>query len=630
MSEARLRAMLDADSRLRVSGAGLFYVDPPAGAAPAPTVAAPAFPLADTFKLHSKPGSNRTIYLDFDGHNVSGTWWNQAPFNLPATTYPAWTTDGDPSTFNDAERTTIQDVFQRVAEDYAPFDVDVTTQDPGEAALIRNGSGDSVYGTRALITPSSTAVGTLCGGGCGGIAFIDVFDASNLNGLGQPAFIFPQNLGPDVGKFIADAATHEVGHNLGLVHDGTTSEDYYSGHGSPPLWGPIMGGPYEYPVTQWALSDYPNAKLGGPGGDPDGLQPNPDDIATIAGNGTPFRSDEPGTSIANAGAVPSGTAYITNRTDVDYYSLGTCSGNLSVVGTNAPVSPNLDIELQLLNSGGNVVVTDNPLASGTSFDLASGLDATVSVPNAASGTYYVRVDGVGAGNPTTAYTDYGSVGAYNLQVTGCGGVVEPPDTQPPSAPQGLNGFQVAGTDTPVVELHWNPPGDDGGAAVTQYNVYVDGDLVGDVAPAADNGAQIGNVPTGSHDFGVSAVNSAGEGPQAHVTINVTDSTQTAKPGKPRIGTAKPGKRGGKLTATVSWQPPSGTTNPLIDGYQVLAYRENRNGKFVLASTSPTQGPGIGSISFSTNSKARVKFAVKAHNSLGWGPASAKSNAVRPR
>ena len=50
---------------------------------------------------------------------------------MPAGNYPAWTLDGDAATFNDAEREAIQTIWQRVAEDYAPFDVDVTTQDPG-------------------------------------------------------------------------------------------------------------------------------------------------------------------------------------------------------------------------------------------------------------------------------------------------------------------------------------------------------------------------------------------------------------------------------------------------------------------------------------------------------------------
>ena len=86
-------AALDSDGRL-------FYTEPlPAGAhavARAGTIAPgrdPQFPLEETFLLHSNPGSQRTIYLDFDGGTVSGTAWNQE--GLPAGNHPAWDPDGN-------------------------------------------------------------------------------------------------------------------------------------------------------------------------------------------------------------------------------------------------------------------------------------------------------------------------------------------------------------------------------------------------------------------------------------------------------------------------------------------------------------------------------------------------------
>jgi serralysin len=45
-------------------------------------------------------------------------------------------------------------------------------------------------------------------------------------------------------KYTAEAISHEVGHTLGLSHDGriTPSEGYYAGHGSGDTgWAPIMG-----------------------------------------------------------------------------------------------------------------------------------------------------------------------------------------------------------------------------------------------------------------------------------------------------------------------------------------------------------------------------------------------------
>ena len=201
-----------------------------------------------------------------------------------------------------------------------------------------------------------------------------------------------------------------------------------------------MGVAYDRPIGQFALNDYPDANLGGPG--PGSAQPNADDLATINSHGGANRTDEPGTSTGNAGAVPATGAYIHNRNDVDYFNLGTCSGNVTVTANNAPVSPNLDIELQLINSGGTAVDTDNPLSAFSTRDIATGMDAHrlrgTSLP---SGTYYARVDGIGRGNATTSYTDYGSIGAYTLQVSGCGGG---PVVEPPSAPQNLDGQYIGG------------------------------------------------------------------------------------------------------------------------------------------------------------------------------------------
>ena len=515
VSDAQLRSMLKADPSLRVSGAGLYYVDPaPTKTADAPTVIGQAFPLGDTFLLHSKPGSQRTIYLDFNGQVVSGTWWNTSQGGTLADgiSHPAWGLsvgdggDGNPSAFNDTERMLIQDVFQRVAEDYAPFDVDVTTQDPGDAAIIRTDAADQVYGTRALISPSISAIEDICSGICGGVAFLDVFDIEDATGIAQPAWVFPQALGPNNAKFIADATSHEVGHNLSLMHDGTTSLGYYSGHGATRnrtfLWGPIMGAPYDVAVTQWGLNEYPGGKLGGPDGDPDGWQANPDDIVTISQSGAPFRTDEAGNSIATAGPVPNGTSFISSRTDLDWYSLGNCAGTINVTANTADVSPNLDIQLELLSANGTVLATGNPPVAGQTYDIATGLDASVTATNAPEAAYFIRIDGIGAGSTSTSYNDYGSVGAYTLQVTGCG----LPSVTEPSVPRNLVGDYEGGG---VVFLDWDAPADDGGGTITLYNLYSDDALIGTVGGGSTN-ALLDNIPTGSHDFAVGAVNSAGE------------------------------------------------------------------------------------------------------------------------
>ena len=208
------------------------------------------FPLDQTFALHSLPGSRHTIFLDFDGGVVSGTAWNEPDVGLEARAYRGWVIDGlDP--LGATELGSIQSVWQRVAEDFAPFDVDVTTQDPGQDALDRSGPDDPSYGTRVLVTSSKAAMRAACPYVCSGSAWYDVFDLATDHDFYQPAFVFPRMVGDDE-KNLAEVISHEVGHNFGLLHDGTATDGYYGGHRS---WAPIMGAGFGRPIVQWSRGD---------------------------------------------------------------------------------------------------------------------------------------------------------------------------------------------------------------------------------------------------------------------------------------------------------------------------------------------------------------------------------------
>ncbi|MCP4000345.1 MAG: cell surface protein, partial [Gammaproteobacteria bacterium] len=241
------------------------------------------FPYDQTFKLHSKPGSRRVIYLDFNGHTITGTAWNRS-YGDPIVAKP-YNLDSDDSSFNSAERDRIQNTWLLVAEDYAPFDVDVTTEDPGQDAITRSNSSDDQYGTRVVMTVDDFAS---CG--CGGFAYVGVFDY--VGDYYKPAFVFNKSL-----KGLAEAVSHEAGHNAGLRHDGIINgSSYYSGHGSGATgWAPIMGVGYYQQFVQWGKGEYANANN------------TQDDIQIIQNNGLPLMVDYHGNNIVTATSLDSTT-----------------------------------------------------------------------------------------------------------------------------------------------------------------------------------------------------------------------------------------------------------------------------------------------------------------------------------
>jgi hypothetical protein len=137
----RLHELLSTDSDLWVDPSGrLYYVcefmaNALPGESGAVVESAALAPLDQTFRLHSRPGALRKIYLDFNGHTTTGTLWNQNYTGGANIVTPPFDIDGNSSSFSTTELERIQYIWQRVVEDYSPFDVDVTTEDPGVEGL---------------------------------------------------------------------------------------------------------------------------------------------------------------------------------------------------------------------------------------------------------------------------------------------------------------------------------------------------------------------------------------------------------------------------------------------------------------------------------------------------------------
>lgn len=386
---AELQEVLQDDTSAWTDAAGnVFYAEEAVqdtGSVTNDTTASFGVPAGtDAFALHSRAGSPLTIYLDFDGHTTTGTPWNNS-YGTSIVSAP-FDQDGNAANWSAGEKATIQSVWARVSEDFAQWQVDVTTQDPGQAALLYSGTGDTQWGVRVVISPTNwynTAAG--------GVAYVSSFKW----GTDTPAFAFTAQLA-NTDKYIAEAASHETGHTLGLSHDGTATVGYYQGQGD---WAPIMGNSYYVNVTQWSAGEYTGAN-------------NTQDDITIIGGFLPVRPDDHGNDAAASTvlATPADrTGIINNRTDTDWFRIDTTGGALALTVTPMLPRPDLDLQVQLRDLAGNTVATFDP----TGATSAVAVNTTVT-----AGTYFLRLDGVGLLDPaTTGYSDYASTGQYRITGT---------------------------------------------------------------------------------------------------------------------------------------------------------------------------------------------------------------------
>jgi len=403
VDEASVQGMFEKDPTARLDDKGrLHFVEPANTGSGDFPAAQTGIPLDQTFFLNSSPNSTKTIYLDFNGHTTSGTAWNNS-YGISSINSPAYDLDNVPGSFNTTELNNIQTIWKIVAEDYAGLDVNVTTQEPSVDKMTRTASADNTYGVRVVITRDfTTSVNQPCS--CGGFAYVGVF--SSTSEFYKPAFVFFNNLGN--AKNVAEATSHEAGHNLGLSHDGTTSTGYYNGHGSGETgWAPIMGVGYSRNLVQWSKGEYANANQ------------KQDDYLVMQNQGVPFDADEhgnsAGTATALSGSVVNGlqqfkaNGVLQGPNDSDHVSFVANAGTLNIdvksLGTN---TGNADLLVSLLDSSGGVLAQSNSLDT-------MGTALSFNLPQ--QGTYVLKVEGTGKGDPLgTGYTKYGSIGYWNATI----------------------------------------------------------------------------------------------------------------------------------------------------------------------------------------------------------------------
>jgi hypothetical protein len=331
-------------------------------------------------KYNSNSAATATVYLDFDGHVVQGTGWN-------------WdsTIHAKPAGLKTAA---VTEIFNRVAEDYRIFNINITTDSSvfAKAPVAKR--------VRILVTPTSKWYGV-----AGGISYVNSFTW----GDNTPAWVFTDVLQNNP-KYIGEACSHEAGHTLGLQHQSTFDKkcalvtEYAEGKGDGEIgWAPIMGVSYYKNLTTWNV-----------GTSIEGCSIIQNDINIISKglNNIGFRTDDHGNTMQNATAISfqnlsfQSNGMINSATDVDVFKVVLNKPGIfkaavtpSNVG-NGNAGANIDIKISLVKSNGDTIGRYNPKTL-----LSASIDTNLN-----SGTYYMVIDGVS--NQNTA--DYNSIGFYNV------------------------------------------------------------------------------------------------------------------------------------------------------------------------------------------------------------------------
>ncbi|WP_299903011.1 PKD domain-containing protein [uncultured Aquimarina sp.] len=333
--------------------------------------------------LSSLPGSAFTVYLDFDGEVVSDTWWVNGG-----------TINAQPTGYSDAK---ITEIWRIMAEDFRPFDINITT----DRATFENTPINRRM--MCIFTPTTDAAP-----GSGGVAYLNSFSNNNID---NPCWVYNNGT-----RSAGETGSHEVGHTLGLSHDGVPGNQYYSGHGS---WSPIMGWSASRAIGQWSQGEYDNAIT------------QEDDMAIISGNrnGFGYKEDDHADTVSEATPIQVGSngtvdpslhqALISTREDKDVFSFITAGGEVDFTIDPDPYYPNLNIQARIISGTGEELAISSP-----QDNLSASINTTL-----AGGTYFIEIDGVGEGNLSSGYSDYASVGFYEIS----GSYTPGNNNQPPIA-----------------------------------------------------------------------------------------------------------------------------------------------------------------------------------------------------
>lgn len=348
----------------------------------------------DVTKLESRPGSPYVFYL-----NTTAVMSGSTPLNgvTKENMYRAW---------------------QSVADQYSMLQLNVTTNravyDAAKAAsLLRTGIINFVNQDGRSFAPlhsfGTTSAGTL---------------------YRNPASGF------DYGYGIGMTGAHEVGHQMGMNHDGGGSGGEYFEGIAAYQWGPIMGnywmgGSWTNQLFTWSKGEYNTASN------------REDDLKIMTvDEGVPYMADDnvsgkPLALRAGGEINPADNwGQIERNTDTDVFTFSLASaGTLNLRVDPIEYLRMLDIDATLTTAAGTQVARSNLSVNRSAEFLNLSL---------AAGDYKLVIQGGAEGTPANGFSKYSSLGYYAMKGTLSAGTT--PSTIPLTSGVAL-GSQSASTGT---------------------------------------------------------------------------------------------------------------------------------------------------------------------------------------
>lgn len=375
--------------------------------------------------LQSRPGAVNVILVDYWGGVVTGTAWNDTPTEgthivgqpIPYDEFNVNGPRGGTDDFTANEKSIMYTGWASMAEDYAPFNVNVTT-----SLSIFNSTPVSQR-ARLIVTPT---IEWYTPEQAGGVAYVGVFNQqTNYFKVG---WSWAQD-----SSQIGQINSHEAGHIMGLSHDGyvnpPTQLEYYTGHGN---WSSIMGGnsPFDVNGSLQGFRDYSHWNNGSYNFANNTADNDISDIASVLG----VVADDVANSNITAQLLDiEGSSYLglihpqALGADTDVFRIqqaATSTVTLEVkpafVDINSVQSAqNLSMRVQLTNESDQLIAqalpNEDPLLNRLSFNQTL-----------TPGTYYLSIENESYNtSPATGFPEYGNGGFYSIDVSGGFNSTEP-------------------------------------------------------------------------------------------------------------------------------------------------------------------------------------------------------------